>query len=332
MLASDSELTIKVFIPNVEIKHIEGKGRVIIHSKSFIEIVRNMPDNNDITFETDDNYKIKVTSEKNLCYLNGFNPNDYPNINIDITTEPIVLKSNILREIINQTSYALSTQEKNSNIIFTGMNLKINGDLLECIATDIYRLAKKNIKLNNYIDKNINIIIPGKSIIELEKILTEEDDVEIHLFNNKILFIYKNINLQTNLLSGTYPDTSHFIADNFKYMINLNLKEFYNAINTATLFLENKEKNIVKMQIEDKEMVITSASDNIGNFKRNISIDSNNKEKIEMSFNSKYMLEALRVINDENILLLLNLNENPILIKPITDETLIELILPIKTY
>ena len=115
-------------------------------------------------------------------------------------------------------------------------------------------------------------------------------------------------------------------------MINLNLKEFYDAVDRAALLAQSKDKNIIKMHIEDKEMVITSTSNELGGSEERLHIDCNNKEKIEVSFSSKYMMDALKVIGEDNIFLLLNTDDKPILIKPITDESLIELILPIKTY
>ena len=115
-------------------------------------------------------------------------------------------------------------------------------------------------------------------------------------------------------------------------MINLNLKDFYNAVDRAALLAQNKEKNIIKMHIEGNEMIITSISNELGAAEERLKIDSNNKEKIDISFSSKYMMDALKVISEENIFLLLNADDKPILLKPITDESLIELILPIKTY
>ncbi len=329
LLASDSELTIKVTISEKDIKHLEGKGRIIIQSKYFIDMIRKMPSDL-IDFEIEDNLKIKISTPSNQYRLNCYNPNDYPNINIEKSEEFINIAADKLREIITQTSYALSTQEVRP--LLTGINLKINGDILECIATDSYRLSKKNIKLSTPVNKMINIVIPGRSITELEKIISEDENVEIHVFTNKILFIYKNIYIQSNLLSGTYPETSHFIPTDFAYMINLNLKEFYDAVDRAALLAQNKEKNIIKMHIEDKDMIITSTSNELGNAEEKLHIDCNNKEKIEISFSSKYMMDALKVIKEDNILLLLNTDDKPILIKPITDETLLELILPIKTY
>ena len=245
LLASDSELTIKVHIDEKDVKKIEGTGKIIIQSKFFVEMIKKMP-TDVINFEVEDNLKIKITSPYNQYRLNCYNPTDYPNISIEKNNDVINLSAPILKEIINQTSYALSNQEVRP--LLTGLNLKINGDILECIATDSYRLAKKNLHLATIVEKSVNIVIPGKSIIELEKILSDdEENVEIYVFKNKILFIYKNICLQSNLLEGTYPETSHFIPADFAYMINLNLQAFYDAVDRAALLAENKEKNRLRI-------------------------------------------------------------------------------------
>ena len=204
--------------------------------------------------------------------------------------------------------------------------------MLEAIATDSYRLAKKNIRLDSVINTSVNVVIPGKSINELEKMLSGNDDVVMHIFNNKILFKYLNIEFQTNLLSGTYPDTNHFIPTEFAYMINLDLKSFSDAVDRASLLSQNKDKNIVRVLIDDKLMVISSSASEIGKTEEKLMIESSNKEKLEIAFSSRYMLEALKVIKDDNILLLINSDDKPILIKSVKDESLIELILPVKTY
>ncbi len=330
LIASDSELTIKCFIPEKEIKHTEGKGVVIVQSKYILDIIRKMP-SDEINFEKDGDLKIKISTDSNEYMLNCYNPDDYPNIAIDESKEFIEIKDNLLKEVINQTSYAMSTQEVRP--LLTGINFKINGDMLECIATDSYRLSKKVVSIENKKEISLNVVIPGRNITELEKILEDdEEDVKVNIFNNKLLFVYKNLMIQTNLLSGTYPQTSHFIPTDFAYMISLSLRDYYDAIDRAALLAQNKERNIVKMRIQDKEMLITSGAAEIGKTEEKLKIDSNKKEKIEVSFSSKYMLDALKVIKDENILLLMNDDDKPIVIKPVNDENLTELILPIKTF
>ena len=330
LFASDSELSIRIKIPEKDIKKIEQPGSIIISSKFILEIIRKMP-SDIITFALEDNNKIKIYTDNNEYNLNCYDLADYPNISLDESKEPITLKDELIKNMINETSYAVSTQE--ARLLFTGVNLKIAGNSLECIATDSYRLSKKSITLDNIISTTINIIIPGRSINELEKILTNDgEDVIMHIFTNKILFKYKNIEFQTNLLSGQYPDTNHFIPSEFAYMINIDLKQFNDAVDRASLLAQSKDKNIVRMEINDKTMVVSSSASEIGKTEETLKIESNNKEKIDIAFSSRYMLEALKVIKDNNILLLINADDKPIVIKSVEDESLTQLILPVKTY
>jgi len=302
---------------------------MIIQSKYILEIIRKMPSDT-INFESIDSSKIKIYTDNNEYNLNCYDISDYPHISLEESKEPISIKADTLKSIINETSYAVSTQEVRP--LLTGINLKITGDMLECIATDSYRLAKKNIKLDAFVNATINIVIPGKSINEFEKMLTTDEEIIMHIFNNKILFKYRNIQFQTNLLSGTYPDTNHFIPSEFAYMINLNLKAFNDAVDRASLLAQSEDKNIVRVLIDDKTMVISSSASEIGKTEEKLIIECSNKEKLEIAFSSRYMLEALKVIKDDNILLLVNSDDKPILIKSVKDESLLELILPVKTY
>ena len=251
LTATDSELTIKIFIEEKRIKNIESTGEAIIQSKYILDIIRKMP-SDVINFEVINNNNIKISTNNNEYNLNCYDVADYPFINLDESKEPISLKANILKNMINVTSYAISNQEVRP--LLTGLNLKITGDNLECIATDSYRLAKMNLILDKVVENVINIVIPGKSINEIEKIIVDDEEIILHIFNNKMIIKYKNIDIQTNLLSGTYPDTNHFIPKEFAYIINLDLKAFNDAVDRAALLAQSKDKNIVRVSIEDKIM------------------------------------------------------------------------------
>ena len=329
LLASDSELTIKITIDKKDIKNIESTGKIVIQSRYIQDIIRKMPSDL-ITIESTDNNNVKIYTDSNEFILNCYDLNDYPNIAINKSNSKITLESEVLRKIINQTSYAMSTQEVRP--LLTGLNFKVTGDILECIATDSYRLAKKVIKLEKPVEDAINIVIPGKSVNDLVSIIKDEDDVEINLFNNKILFIYKNIMLQTTLLNGTYPDTTNYIPKEFSYMVNVNLKDYYDAIDRASIITLSKDKNIVKMSLDGNKMTIYGSSAENGKTKEELTVESNNKNKLDISFSSKFMMDALRVLNTTNIIIQMSGDDKPIIINAVDDDSIIELILPIKTY
>ncbi len=329
LTASDSELTINSFIEAKEIATIESTGTIVIQSKFILDIIRKLPSDL-IHFEMIDRLKIRIYTENAQYNLNCLDANDYPNLKMDEHKDPVLLNGEVLKSLINQTVFAISTQELRP--LFTGINITIMGDLLVFLATDSYRLAKKNIKLSTSVATDINIVIPGKNIIELEKIIVDDECVEMHIFNNKVLFKYKNIKFQTNLLSGTYPNTSNLIPTEFGIIAKLNKADFTASVDRAALLTQGKDKNIIKMKIENKEMVINSYASEIGKVEEKLEVDTDPTAMIDISFNSKYMLEALRTIKEEEILLMMTNDVKPIVIKSVTDESLIQLILPIKTY
>ena len=329
LTASDSELTIQSFIPKESIESIEETGSIIIQSKFILDIIRKLPGDS-IDFELMDGLKIKISSNNSQYDLNCLDSKEYPSLKLEEKDNPIIIKGDIFKSIINQTSFAISTQELRP--MLTGLNIKIVGDLFECIATDSYRLAKKMINLDNPVEDNIDIVIPGKNIGELDKIIIDDENVEMHVFSNKVLFKYKNIIFQTNLLSGTYPNTNNLIPTDFNIIVNIKLGEFYSAIDRAALLTQGKDKNIVKMRIKDSEMIINSYASEIGKVEEKLIIETSNDANIDISFSSKYMMEALKTFKDDEILLLLNGEIKPIVIKSVNDESLIQLILPVKTY
>ena len=328
LTASDSELTIKSFIDKDKIKSIDSEGIIIVQSDRIVDIIRNMP-MDQINFEVYDGLKISITSGNSKYNLNCYDPSEYPSIKIEEHKNPVIINSNLFRKIISQTVFAISTQELRQ--ILTGINFKITGDILECIATDSYRLAKKTIKLASVVDQDVNIVMPGKNILELDKILNEDLPLEIHIFNNKIIFKYDNIVFQSNLLAGTYPNTTNLIPTEFNIMLNTNLQEYNSAIVRAALLTSSKDRNIIKLHLSKDSLTISSTAEQ-GSSQEQINVDSNTTEEFDISFSARYMLEALKTFKDDQIMILLNGDTKPIVIKSTEDESLIQLILPIKTY
>ncbi len=329
LTASDSELTINSIIDAKEIKHIESTGTIIIQSKFLLDIIRKLP-SDVIDFEMVDNLKVRIYTENAQFNLNCLDANDYPNLKMEEHKDPILLKGDVLKSLINQTAFAISTQELRP--LLTGINMTITGDSLLFIATDSYRLAKKNVKLSTPVETDVNIVLPGKNILELEKIITDEEMIEVHIFNNKVLFKYKNIKFQTNLLSGSYPNTSNLIPNEYGIIVKVNKSDLMASVDRAALLTQGKDKNIIKMQLNNKVMLITSYASEIGKVEEKLVVDTDESSVIDISFSSKYMLEALRTIEEEEILLLMTDDVKPIVLKSVTDESLIQLILPIKTY
>lgn len=329
LTCSDNEITIRSFIDKKYIDKINNKGSIVILGKYFIELIRKIPTEN-IEIVTD-GLNLTINTNNGEYNLNGMNPEEFPDKTLELVENPIRIDKTVLKNIINQTSFAISNQE--SRPILTGINLKINDNNMECVATDSYRLAKKTIKLEQKIDEDINIVIPGKNLIELSKIVNDESDqIEIHIFSNNILFKFDNILFQSRLLNGSYPDTSKLIKTESVVEITVNTNELYNSIDRASLLTSEKDKNVIKMELKDTEFVISSNSQEIGKIEEKINVNKNNNTNLEISYSSKYMMEALRTIKGEKTLILLSGEIKPIILRSPEDENLIQLIVPIKTF
>ena len=330
LTASDSELTIKTFINKENIIKIEKNGSVIVPSKFILDIIRKMP-NEEINFELFEGYKLKIYTDINSYNLNCFDASEFPNIKIEESKTPLIFTIKDFKQIIEQTVFAISTQELRP--LLTGVNIHVINNIMEIVATDSYRLAKKTVKIQSKSNDEINIIIPGKNLIELLKTFDDlENNIELHIFNNKIIFKFNNVLFQSNLLNGTYPNTSNLIPNEFSITTNVDISNYNAAIDRASLLTQGKDKNVVIMNIKNNNMLITSYASELGKVEEKLTVEASENADISISFSAKYMMEALKTFDDDKILILLNSDVKPIVIKSVENDDLIQLILPIKTY
>ena len=326
--ASDTDISIRCLIPIDKIEEVKEFGSIVIGGKYIVEIIKKLPNEN-ITIEVMDGQKMIVSTANTEFNLNGINSNEFPNLDLEETKEPIMLKAGLIKKIISQTFFATSKNE--SRPILTGINFRIDGNLMEVIATDSYRLAKKSIQLDRVIDNIINMVIPGKNLLELDKIINDEkENLELHIFDNKILFKYKDILFLSRLLSGTYPATSSIIPNEFNVQVVCSCNGLFNMIDRASLLTSDRDKNTIKLELKHQEMVISSNSPEIGMVQEKMFVDS--QDEIAISFSSKYMLDCIKSFETENVTLYMNNDNSPIIIKSNEDESLVQLVLPIKTY
>ena len=331
LTASDNDITIQTSI-DADSKNftIDKEGSIIIQGKYVLDIVRKLPDEF-INFEVIDDLKILIYTENSEFNLNGINESEYPNIVLEESKKKVVLTAGIFKSIVNQTAFAASNED--SKPILTGINFNIVGDVLECNSTDSYRLARKVIKLGKPSEENYNIVIPSRNVIEFSKILGDDEDfIELHIFSNKVLFKNGNLKFESRLINGTYPNTSNLLPDDSFLVISSKLSDLYNVIDRVSILTSDKEKNIVTLETVDNTLILRSSSAEIGRVEEKMNIEKNNKENIKISFSAKYMMEALRSFNTENISIHFVGDIKPILIKSEEDETLTQLVLPIRTY
>lgn len=329
LMSTDNEIAIKTFIDKTEIEKIESLGEILISGKYIYDIIRKLP-GEIVTIEELIDNKINIYTNKSSFILNTNSVNEFPDLELEEKKNPIILNKKVFKNIINQTIFATSNQE--SRPVLTGINFKINDNVLECTATDSYRLAKKKIEIENS-GENFNLIVPTKNLNELIRMFNEENEnIEMHIFSNKIIFKFSSIIMLSRIINGTYPDTSKLIPDTFNLEVKVVLKDFYNSIDRASLLTSENDKNTIKFETKENTIYISSNIPEIGNVEETLECTKNNKEEIKIAFSSKYMLEAIKSLDCEEFLLMFNGDVKPIILKNPVNEDLIQLILPIRTY
>lgn len=329
LTASNDEIAIETFIDSNNIVSIDEIGSIVVPGKYFLEIIRKIEDET-VYIETD-GLNTLITTKRGEYSLNGMSATEFPNIKLEMVKNPIIINEKIIKNIVSQTSFAVSTQE--SRPVLTGINFKIENSTMECVATDSYRLAKKIITLDKDVENKINIVIPGRNLVELTKLLTDDEKfVEMHVFSNNVLFKSKDMLFQSRLLNNSYPDLSKLIPDEYELVLKLNLVEFYNTIDRVSLLTSEKDKNQVKMEINSDDIVLSSTSQEIGKIEETMHVSKSADKNMVIAFSSKYMMDALRTLKCDEVEIKLNSEIKPIIIKNSEDDNLIQIVVPIKTF
>jgi len=330
LISTDNELAIKSFIPASDIEELDTMGEILISGRYIYDIVRKL-NGEVINIEEIIDSQVLITTDLSSFKLNCNEVSEFPNIDLEFTNTPLLIDQKVFKTTINQTIFATSTQE--SRPVLTGINFKISENIMEVTATDSYRLSKKRINLDNKVEDNVDIIIPNRNLNEIIKLISDEDSkIELHIFNNKVIFKINNLIIMTRLINGSYPDTNKLIPDEFELKIKVNLNNLYSAIDRASLLTNTEEKNTIKLETKNDVMIISSNIPEIGNVEEKININKNNDKEIKISFSSKYMMDAIKTFDSEEVELSFNGEIKPIILNYVDHDDLTQLILPIRTY
>lgn len=328
---SNREISVQVKLENDDTFQILEEGSCVVPGKYFIEIAKKIEDNV-INFVLFEDTTIKITTEKTDFTLSALDKNSFPVISFDVAGLPIVLKSSVLKKAIKQTNFAAGVSE--ARVILTGVCFEIKDNILNMIATDSYRLAKKTLELEqNYPYTKINV--PSKSLDELEKILDDsEDEVQIYLISNKALVTIGHISFITRLIEGNYPDTSSLFPRDQLTVLELKKSEILATIDRVSLFTNLDSSNIIKFLINaNKTVQLASTNNEIGKVVEEIvplNIPSINN--FQTAFSAKYLNEAIKAFNGSVISVKFTGEIKPFIVSCESDPGLLQLILPVRIF
>ncbi len=320
LTANDMELGIQTEIEGEIIEH----GMIAIDAKIFSEIVRKLPDN-EIVIETDQNLQMTITCEKAKFNISGKSGDDFSYLPMIEKNETVTISQFTLKEVIRQTIFSIADNE--SNKLMTGELFEIQNGILRVVSLDGHRISIRKIELNDPCEDR-KIVVPGKTLIEISKILSGEVDNKVCMYftSNHIVFEFDNTIVVSRLIEGEYFKIDQMLSSDYETKVRINKKEFLSCIDRATLLVKEGDKKPIIINIGDEVMELRIKSQ-LGSMNEDIVIHKEGKD-LMIGFNPKFLIDALRVIDDEEVDLYLMNAKAPCFIKD-EQESYIYLILPV---
>lgn len=320
LTANDMELGIQTEIEG----EILDRGMIAIDARIFSEIVRKLPDN-DIVIETDDNLQTTIVCEKAKFDIAGKPGEEFSYLPVIEKEDSIKISQFTLKEMIRQTIFSISDSE--SNKMMTGELFEIKDNVLRVISLDGHRISIRKMELKNEVSDK-KLIVPGKTLIEISKILSGEVEslVNISYTNNHIVFEFDNTIVVSRLIEGEYFKIDQMLSSDYETKLKINKKELLNCIDRATLLIKEGDKKPIIINIQDGVMELKIKSQ-VGSMNEEIEIEKEGKDLL-IGFNPKFLIDALRVIDDEEVTLYLMNAKAPCFIRD-DEESYIYLILPV---
>ncbi len=294
LIANDMDFGIETVIKG----KILEKGVVAYDANILVNLIRSLPDN-DVTIETDADYNTSITCEKinfnKILSRSGEEFSYLPKVDMN---NPVVLSKLTLKDVVRQTIFSISDNEANK--MMGGELFEINGDNLRVVSLDGHRISIRNIKMNKAYN-SIKVIIPGKTLNEISKIISgnDDDNVDIYFDSNHVLFKFDDTTVVSRLIEGDYFKIDQMLSNDYQTKININKKELLNCISRATLLIKEGDKKPVILNINDNKIDLNINSV-VGSMNESIDIEKEGKD-LMIGFNPKFLIDALRVIDDESI-------------------------------
>lgn len=318
--ANDMELGIETTVEGM----ILEKGIVAIDAKIFSDIIRKLPDS-DVTIETDDKLTTTITCEKAKFSIGGQSGEDFSYLPYVEKNESIAVSQFTLKEVIRQTIFSIAANENNK--MMTGELFEVKGNILRVVSLDGHRISIRKIELKESYE-DIKVVVPGKTLIEVSKILSgeTEDNVNIFFTKNHIVFEFDDTVVVSRLIEGEYFRIDQMLSNDYETKVQINKKEFLECIDRATLLVKESDKKPIIISITDDSMELKIQSQ-IGSMDEEIDIKKEGKD-ILIGFNPRFLMDALRVIDNEVVDIYLMNPKAPCFIRD-EQQSYIYLILPV---
>lgn len=320
LTGTDLELGIESY---VDCDIIE-EGSIVITSRIFGDIIKKLPDL-PVDIKVDSSYNVQIVCGNSRFNIIGQPAIEYPQLPLINDEVSLEIPKDLLKTMIRQTIFSAAQDE--TRPILTGALLEVSDGKAALVALDGYRLALRNVSVN--CNEDIKVVIPSKALNEISKIIDDEEaDVKIMFTSSHIIFDLGNTVIISRLLEGQFLNYKDIIRNEYKVKVKVKTRDIQESIERASLLAREGRNNLVRFDISDEKLVITSNSE-IGNVHEEIPIELEGND-IKIAFNSKYIIDGIKVIDSEEIMLTFVSNVNPCIIKPVEDSSYTYLVLPVR--
>lgn len=324
LVSSDSDLSIKYKI--TEDINIVNTGKLVF-PKFIVEIIRKIEDEY-IDIELIDGNLVLVKSSKSEFKINGMSVESFPAIDFDLKGDKLSMDSLLFKSIINQTIFACSSEEIRP--VLTGVNFSCENSIIKAVSTDSFRLSKKEFSYDSNI--NFNVIIPSKCLNEISKLINDSFDLEINISPQRVIFNFGNIIVQSRLINGLYPDTNRLIPSDFANVLKLDRKKLLNSLERASILSLSYSSNVITLEKNGEFLTLVAKSQEVGSIKETIDFVEYSGNDFVISFNARFMSEAIKSFDSDIINLKFNDAMKPFILRDEDNQSLTQLVLPVKTY
>lgn len=320
--SSDLEIGVQIIIP----AQVEKEGEVVLTAHLISELIRRL-NGSDVYFESDEKNQVKIECLLSNFTLKGLPSDEFPDFPKVIEEHRFSIKAPELRELIKGTLFSVATNE---NIpVLTGVKIEINEKNINLVTLDGYRLAFRSGKIENTIDEEISMIVPAKSLSEISKITSNfSGDIIVKFSKNQIFFEMDDIQFTSRLLEGDFINYKQIIPAEKTTHVRINRQLLIESSERAALMAREGKNNLIKMDFNQDQLILTSNSE-VGDVFEIIPI-VNEGEPLKIAFNSKFLIEALKVIEEEEFIMDMTTSVGPGVLLPLEDHKFLYLILPVR--
>ncbi|MGB8955013.1 MAG: DNA polymerase III subunit beta [Tumebacillaceae bacterium] len=335
LTATDLEIGIETFIPT----HIEDEpimdviepGAIVLSARYFADIVKKLP-TQQVEIEVKQNYLTIIRAGKSEYNLHGLDHEEFPRLPQVNDQHVFTIQADILKDMIRQVAFSVSTEEIRP--MLTGVLFSLKNGHLKFVATDSHRLATREATVEAAPALELsNVIVPGKSLNELARLLPDNDSlIDVVVAENQVLVKMNRTQFYTRLVDGQYPDISRIIPTTFKSGVTVTTKELYNAVERAQLIAKDSDNNLVRFTIKPDQLQITSNSPDVGKVSEVIDGIKMTGDELLIAFNAKYVMDALRVLDSEELVIEFTGSMSPFLLKQPDNPRYLYLVVPVRIY